>query len=62
MNANPSETIIEKLQELRTELVDLAFRLDCQGQATAADVAITTSARVNELCRELLMEHARLAL
>jgi len=44
----------EKLEELRTELVDLAFALDRRGQAEAADVAILTSARLAELCTELL--------
>ena len=50
-----SPTLVrDKLEELRTELVDLAFALDRRGQAEAADVAILTSARLAELCTELL--------
>jgi hypothetical protein len=48
-----SASLREKLDELRTQLVDLAFTLECRGQIEAADVAITTSARVGELCEEL---------
>jgi hypothetical protein len=52
-------TIREKLEELRTQLVDLAFVLECRGQVEAADVAITTSSRIDELCEELPVENAR---
>jgi hypothetical protein len=55
----PSTSIREKLDELRTQLVDLAFALECRGQLEAADVAITTSARVGELCEELQVECTR---
>lgn len=45
--------VLEKLDQLRLELVDLAFTLECRGRLDAADVAMTTSARVAELCEEL---------
>ena len=45
--------VLGKLDRLRTELVDLAFTLDCRSRFDAADVAMTTSARVGELCEEL---------
>jgi hypothetical protein len=44
---------LEKLDGLRTELVDLAFTLECRGRPEAADVAMTTAARVGELGAEL---------
>jgi hypothetical protein len=44
--------LLEKLGSLRIELIDLAFALDCQGSREAADIAMTTSARVRELCEE----------
>jgi hypothetical protein len=52
MEANAAE-IRKKLDRLRTELVELAYSLDTRGQFEAADVAITTSARIGELCEEL---------
>ena len=52
--SNSPMLVREKLEELRTELVDLAFALDRRGQPEAADVAILTSARLAELCTELL--------
>lgn len=42
--------LLRRLHELRTDLVDLAFALERRGQMEAADVAITTSARLQELC------------
>jgi len=45
--------VLGKLAALRTELVDLAYELECRGRLEAADVAMTTSARVDELCAEL---------
>lgn len=50
--ANPAE-ILGKLERLRSELVELAYALDHRGQHAAADVAMTTSARIGELCEEL---------
>lgn len=41
-----------KLSALRTEFVDLAFTLERRGRIDAADMAITASARVGELCDE----------
>jgi len=52
MEANAPE-ILSRLEHLRTELVELAYTLDTRGQLAAADVAITTSARIAELCDEL---------
>jgi hypothetical protein len=43
----------QKLDRLRTELVELAYTLDTRGRAEAADVAMTTAARIGELCEEL---------
>lgn len=42
-----------KLAGLRAEFVDLAFTLERRGRIDAADVAMTASARVGELCDEL---------
>ena len=56
-NSVASATAIrEKLDDLRTQLVDLAFTLERRGQMEAADVAIATSSRVGELCDELAEE------
>lgn len=52
LQADVSETL-KKLDQLRTELVDLAYVLDTRGQRVAADVAMTTSARIGELGEEL---------
>jgi hypothetical protein len=49
-----TNTLLKKLDQLRTELVELAFTLDSRGRFDASDVAMTTSARVAELCEELL--------
>ena len=54
MTQPKANVILEKLTELRAELVDLAFTLECRGHLDAADVAMTTSARVAELCEEFL--------
>lgn len=48
--------IVGKLDRLRTELIDLAVTLEGRGRLDAADVAMTTSARVGELCDELAAE------
>jgi hypothetical protein len=48
-----SHQIVDKLARLRTELIDLAFVLERQGRPEAADVAMTTSARLEELCEEI---------
>lgn len=49
----PSKTVGEKLDDLRLQLVELAVVLDRRGHFDAADVAMTTSARIGELCAEL---------
>jgi hypothetical protein len=56
MPAADTLTIQAKLDAFRTELVDLAFTLDRQGRPDAADVAMTTAARVGELCEELVAD------
>ena len=56
MKATTPDSLYDKLQNLRTELVDLAFRLECLGQVNAAEVAIATSTRLNELCDEIACE------
>ena len=48
-----TSVVQEKLDQLCTELVDLAFNLERRGRLDAADVAIATSARVKELREEL---------
>ncbi len=53
MTGTGSSVVLEKLDELRTELVDLAFELERRGQLEAADVAISTSTRVQEFREEL---------
>ena len=55
MEANATE-ILEKLDQLRTELVELAYTLDTRGQLAAADVAMMTSARISELREEIAAE------
>lgn len=45
-----------QLDQLRTDLVELAFQLDRRGRPEAADVAMTTSARLAELCEALAAE------
>jgi len=50
---NDSHLLLSKLTGLRTELVELAFRLERQGRIDAADIAVTTSARIQEICSEL---------
>jgi hypothetical protein len=46
--------MLHKLAGLQTELADLAFVLERQGRVDAADVAVTTSARIGELWEELV--------
>lgn len=43
---------MDKLAHLRVALVELAYTLDTRGRLDAADVAITTAARIGELCEE----------
>src|SRR5882757_7851319 len=51
--------VLRKLDQLRTELVDLAFSLEKRGRRDAADIAIAVSSRVGELCEEITGSHAR---
>ena len=53
MEETNATEILKKLDQLRTELVDLAYVLDTRGQIAAADVAMATSARIGELGEEL---------
>lgn len=53
MTESDLQAVFARLAQLRLELVDLAFTLECRGRLDAADVAMTTSARVAELCEEL---------
>ncbi|HTQ31193.1 MAG TPA: hypothetical protein VMI53_08275 [Opitutaceae bacterium] len=53
MTETDLQAIFEKLDQFRRELVDLAFTLECRGRFDAADVAMTTSARMAELCDEV---------
>ena len=43
---------VRKLSDLRTELIDLAFALERQGRVDAADVAVSISTRIGEMCDE----------
>jgi len=52
MNPVATPILLGRLAALRTELVDLAYTLDVRGAGTAADVAMTTSSRLAELCEE----------
>lgn len=49
----PPHAVSAKLDQLRTELADLAFVLECEGRLDAADVAMTVYARIGELCEKL---------
>ena len=48
-----------KLEDLRTQLVDLAFTLERRGQVEAADVAIAASSRIAELCEDGRLQDSR---
>ena len=52
MHPAAKPALLDRLAALRTELVDLAYTLDVRGAGTAADVAMTTSSRLAELCEE----------
>lgn len=47
------QIVLGKLGGLRAELVEMAFVLDRRGRPEAADVAMTLSAQLEELCDEL---------
>lgn len=44
----------QKLDALRAELADLAYRLEKRGRLDAADIAIATAARLGEFRDELV--------
>lgn len=44
------DALRSKLAALSVEFIDLAFSLERRGRIDAADVAMTASARVAELC------------
>lgn len=50
--ATATEELLRQLETLRTELVELAYSLEVRGRRDAADVAMTTSARIAELCAD----------
>ena len=50
--------LIEKLDRLHTELVELAYNLECKGRIDAADVAVMTSTRLAEMRAELSSRRA----
>lgn len=52
MQPAATPTLLDRLAALRIELVDLAYTLDVRGAVGAADVAMTTSSRLAELCEE----------
>lgn len=53
MPAASSVPVLAKLAALRTELVEQAYALERQGRLDAADVVITASVRLAEICAEL---------
>lgn len=48
--------LTSRLEELHIELVELAYTLERQGRAEAADVAIAAAGRVGEILRESTRE------
>lgn len=52
MNPAATPMLLGRLAALRIELIDLAYTLDVRGAGTAADVAMSTAARLAELCEE----------
>lgn len=56
MNESSSPVVFEKLDRLRSELVEMAFLLDRRGRPEAADVAMQISGRVGEIQEELAAE------
>lgn len=53
MPESPAAPVLAKLAALRTELVEQAYALERQQRLDAADVAITASVRLAEICAEL---------
>ena len=51
--APDASAILERLGQLRAELVDLAYTLERRGRPDAADVAISVSAHVGAVCDEI---------
>ena len=52
MDHAATPALLDRLAALRTELVDVAYDLDVRGAPAAADLAMTTSARLAEMCEE----------
>jgi hypothetical protein len=50
--ARAEESLLERLDALRDELVELAYALELRGRAEAADVASGTAAKLGELRAE----------
>lgn len=55
MNAGTEEKVIASLETLTTDLIELAFTLECRGQLEAADVALMVRSRVNEIRAEAVV-------
>ncbi len=53
MSDFPAAPVLAKLAALRAELVEQAYVLERQRRLDAADVAITASVRLAEICAEL---------
>jgi hypothetical protein len=53
MAESPAASVLAKLAALRTELVEQAHALERQRRLDAADVAITASIRLAEICAEI---------
>lgn len=56
MSGSRAIPVVANLAALRTELVEQAYTLERQGRLDAADVAITASVRLAEVCAELEAE------
>jgi hypothetical protein len=50
LDSSGESSLVERLVQLSTELVDLAYELERRGRMDAADVASATAARLRELC------------
>jgi hypothetical protein len=59
MDASSTDRVSDQLAALRAELVEQAYALERQGRLDAADVAISLSHRLAELCPASEAESAR---
>jgi hypothetical protein len=49
MNTASTHALVTQLGALQHELETLGYRLDCEGNRDAADVAVTSAARIRDL-------------